>query len=242
MADTKTEIELLNSLTSFYEGGDPMDQLIIEREVELIKKTIRTRNNALEIGCGNGYSTKYMLNIFENFELMEPSINNINLMRTKIKDNFVIHMSLLEDFISIKKYDNILFLNVLEHVENPVVCLTKLKDLVSDEGLIYVSVPNCMSLNRRAGYKMGLLEKYNQKAPKDIRVGHRTLYTVSMLRRHGKEAGLKCINMKGIYLKPLSEKQMLDLGGDVIKTFYSLGEDIPEYCAVLFAVFTKEDY
>ena len=117
-----------------------------------------------------------------------------------------------------------------------------LSNLVKHEGLIFISGPNCMSLNRRAGYKMGLLESYESMALKDYEVGHRRLYTVDMLRDHCDQAGLKVLDMKGMYLKPLSEKQMILLGDDVVHTFYQLGEDIPQYCASLLAIATKKYY
>ena len=89
---------------------------------------------------------------------------------------------------------------------------------------------------------MGLLESYATLAPKDYALGHRRLYTVEMMLEHIKEAGLKCSHMKGVYLKPLSESQMVALGEPAVQAFYSLGEDVPEYCANLFAVARKKYY
>lgn len=232
----------LEQFALFYEEHDRMDELIIEREVELIKKLAKTFSNVLEIGCGNGYSTKEIIKLFDNYELLEASENNINLMKKTIQENFPIHKTLLEDFNSEKKWDNILFMNVLEHVHDPIQCLKKLKGIMRHEGLIYISVPNCMALNRRIGYKLGMLNDYSVLAPKDIRVGHRQLYTVDMLEHHVRQAGLKIVNMKGIYLKPFSEKQMLEFDEKIIKAFYEVGENIPEYCAVLFATATHEYY
>ena len=134
------------------------------------------------------------------------------------------------------------FLNVIEHVEDPISSLQALTHLVKDEGLIFISAPNCMSLNRRAGYKMGLLKSYDQMAPKDYEVGHRRLYTVDMLTDHCERAGLKVLSMKGMYLKPLSEAQMLNLGDTAVRAFYALGEDVPQLCACLLAVATKKYY
>ena len=134
------------------------------------------------------------------------------------------------------------FLNVIEHVEDPIASLKSLTDVVKDEGLIFISAPNCMSLNRRAGYRMGLLSSYDKMAPKDYEVGHRRLYTVDMLMDHCDQAGLKVLEMKGMYLKPLSEVQMLGLGDDVVRAFYALGEDVPQYCASLLAIATKKYY
>ena len=89
---------------------------------------------------------------------------------------------------------------------------------------------------------MGLLENYEKMAPKDHEVGHRRLYTVDMMKDHCNRAGLKVLSMKGMYLKPLSETQMIALGDDAVRAFYSLGEELPEYCASILAVATKKYY
>ena len=237
----KKEIEHLESISSFYEEGDYMDELSIEREIELIQQYSTNGKEVLEVGCGNGYSTERLYKIFNNYEVIEPSQKNIALLKRKVP-NIEIHNVLLEDFSVVKKYDYIFFLNIIEHVEDPISSLRILSTLIKDDGLIFISSPNCMSLNRRAGYKMRLLKTYEQMAPKDYRVGHRRLYTVDMLKDHCNQAGLKVLSMKGVYLKPLSEKQMTELGDEVVRTFYSLGEDIPEYCATIFSVATKKYY
>ena len=45
-----------------------------------------------------------------------------------------------------------------------------------------------------------------------------------------------------MYLKPLSESQMIDLGDQAVRAFYGLGEDVPEYCASLLAIATRKYY
>ena len=152
------------------------------------------------------------------------------------------HPLLLEDFRSPRKFDYIFFLNVIEHVEDPVASLRQVAALLRDEGAIFISAPNCMSLNRRAGFQMGLLDSYDTLAPKDLRVGHRRLYTTRMLEDHCDQAGLRVVQMKGLYLKPLSERQMIELGDEVVRAFHLLGEDIPEYCACLLAIAAKKHY
>lgn len=237
------EIERLERISAFYEKGDYMDQLLAEREVEIIQMICRDRRNALEVGCGNGFCTERLVSIFgDELEVLEPSAGNITLMRKRIRKEITTYNSLLEDFTPSKKYKSIFFLNVLEHVEDPIGALRRLESMLEYEGLVFVSAPNCMSLNRRAGFMMGLLPSYDQLAPKDYELGHRRLYTVEMLREHCVMAGLRVIAMKGIYLKPLAERQMIDLGENAVRAFYSLGEDIPEYCANLLAIATKKWY
>ncbi|NQY54070.1 MAG: class I SAM-dependent methyltransferase [Campylobacteraceae bacterium] len=235
------EIAHLEQINSFYEKGDYIDELMIDREIELIKKSINNYKDALEIGCGNGYSTERLHKLFNEFEVVEPSKKNINLLKKRI-NTIKCHENLLETFENKKKYENIFFLNVIEHVEDPIESLKSLTKMIKHDGLIFISAPNCMSLNRRAGYKMGLLDNYEAFAPKDYEVGHRRLYTVDMMRDHCEQAGLKILNIKGVYLKALSETQMFSLGDDAIKAFMSLGEDVPQYCAGLLAVATKKYY
>lgn len=235
------EIEHLESISAFYEKGDYMDELMIDREIEIIRQYRTEGKSALEVGCGSGSATEKLCKLFKDIEVVEPSQKNVALLKSRVPD-VRCHEMLLEDFSTTRKYDFVFFLNVIEHVEDPVESLKSLAELVKHEGLIFISGPNCMSLNRRAGYKMGVLENYEKMAPKDYEVGHRRLYTVDMLRDHCDQAGLKVLSMKGMYLKPLSETQMLELGDDVVRAFYSLGEDIPEYCASLLAVATKKYY
>lgn len=232
----KAEIERLNAISGFYEKGDYMDELIVDREMEFVQKYCNVKTNALEIGCGNGYSTKKLLAIFDDLEIVEPSRKNIAMMKDRVQCEVVCHNVLLEDFETDRKFDNVFFLTVLEHVLDPIDSLRQLGKLVSRNGNIYISVPNCMVLNRRVGYRLGFLRDYHDLSPKDYRVGHRRVYTVDELLRHCTEAGLRIITLKGIYLKPLPEKDMIELGDAKVRAFYALGEDIPQYCAVLFAV------
>lgn len=238
---SEKEIAHLESIHPFYEKGDYMDELMIEREIEIIKRYLTDGKNALEVGCGNGMATEKLCGLFSDIEVVEPSSKNIELLKRRVPD-VVCHNVLLDDYKSNRKFDFIFFLNVIEHVEDPIASLNALSHLIKDEGLIFISGPNCMSLNRRAGYKMNLLSGYDQMAPKDYEVGHRRLYTVDMMMDHCEKAGLKVITIKGMYLKPLSETQMIGLGDDAVRAFYALGEDIPQYCASLLAVATKKYY
>jgi 2-polyprenyl-3-methyl-5-hydroxy-6-metoxy-1,4-benzoquinol methylase len=238
---SEKEIAHLESINPFYEKGDYMDELMIEREIEIIKRYDFGGKSALEVGCGNGLSTEKLCNLFNDIEVIEPSVKNIELLRRKVP-NVTCYNTLLDDYKTDRKYDFVFFLNVIEHVEDPIASLKKLSFLVKDEGLIFISAPNCMSLNRRAGYKMGLLKSYDQMAPKDYEVGHRRLYTVDMLTDHCNQASLKVLSMKGMYLKPLSETQMINLGDEAVRAFYTLGEDVPDLCASLLAIATKKYY
>jgi len=239
---SEREVDRLERISAFYEKGDYMDRLLIDRCVELVVKSCRTRKNALEIGCGEGYSTAQLAPLFPGLEVLDGSAKNLELMKRRVQTDVVCHEGLLESFQPKKRYKNVFFLHVIEHVDDPIACLKRLETLLADEALLYLAAPNCMSLNRRAGHLMGMLDRYDTLAPKDHEIGHRRLYTVDMMREHCELAGLKIVDMKGVYLKPLSEKQMYELGDAAVRAFYRLGEDVPQYCADIFAVATRKYY
>jgi 2-polyprenyl-3-methyl-5-hydroxy-6-metoxy-1,4-benzoquinol methylase len=232
----RKEVERLEKISRFYEQGDRMDELLVDREVELVKSVVRKTRRALEVGCGNGYSTFLLIDLFKDFEVLEPSAKNIELMQKRVQRKVVVHAKFVSEMSPEKKYDYIIYLNVIEHVEYPVKELALLKNMLKKDGIIFISAPNCMSLNRRAGYEMGLLEDYSTMAPKDYAVGHRRLYTVDMMKKHIEKAGLRVVALKGVYLKPLAERQMIELGEECIQAFHKLGEELPQYCANIFAV------
>lgn len=240
---SESEIKHLEAFTPFYQKGDYMDDLLIDREIELVRRYCDSNGikRALEVGCGSGTSTVRLAEMFPGLEVIEPATGNIELLKKRLP-SIPCHNVLLEQFRPPHKYNYVFFLNVIEHVEDPVESLRQIHGLLADEGLVFISAPNCMSLNRRAGYKMGLLGSYDQLAPKDHLVGHRRLYTKAMLEDHCEQAGLRLVDIKGLYLKPLSEKQMYELGDAAIKAFMMLGEEIPEYCASLLGIATKKHY
>ena len=235
----KKEIQHLESINEFYTKGDRMDEMMIDREVELIKSYSKEGLKVLEVGCGNGYSTERLYKLFDSYEMIEPSKNNINLLLQKIPD-IKVHNCLLEDFHEKTKYDIILFLSIIEHVEDPVASLRNLLPLLKDDGKVFISCPNGMSLNRRIGKEMGLLNSFETLAAKDYRVGHRRLYTTELLKKHCELAGLVITSMKGIYIKPFSEVQMNAYDENILRAMHVIGEEIPELCATLFAVANKK--
>lgn len=55
----------------------------------------------------------------------------------------------IEEYETTTKYDIILMLNLIEHVEFPREVLKKCRELLSDEGIIIIKTPNCDALDAR---------------------------------------------------------------------------------------------
>ena len=120
---SKEEIANLEAISEFYRNGDRMDELLVDREVELIAKITDRPGRAVEIGCGNGYSTERLLKMFPGLKVVEPSRGNVELMKKRIGREIDCQSCLLEELDAQQKFDQVVFLNVIEHVEDPVASL-----------------------------------------------------------------------------------------------------------------------
>ena len=84
---------------------------------------------------------------------------------------------------------------------------------------------------------MGMLGKPNDLNQRDLALGHRRIYTQETLRRDLASAELDVVEMGGVFLKPLSNKQIEDHWSDeMIEGFYALGKDFPQNAAEIYAI------
>lgn len=139
----------------------------------------------LDIGCGDGYlleKCKEKGIIAEGIEL-----SNIATELCLNKGLCVTNTS-VESFNTNKKYNSITLIDILEHVKDIKSCLINLKNLLNENGKIYVVLPN------PNGLKYKLTKTPNPKQDKY----HIYCPTYKEFKILTKEIGLKIINSKGI--------------------------------------------
>ena len=101
--------------------------------------------NILDVGSGMGWTSEYFKdNVFDsaNYYAIEPSLhcvenlkkNNIEVLTTDIDDNWNAQI----DF----KFDLVIMRHVLEHFMDPVEVLKKISNVLSENGILYLAVPN----------------------------------------------------------------------------------------------------
>jgi 2-polyprenyl-3-methyl-5-hydroxy-6-metoxy-1,4-benzoquinol methylase len=96
-----------------------------------------------ELGSGEGF----ILELFEKkgFQVygIEPSKVNLTIINKKLKNGKCVN-GFAEDIFSIgKNFDIIIISHVLEHVVNCRIVLSNLKNILSDNGILFIEVPNC---------------------------------------------------------------------------------------------------
>ena len=86
-------------------------------------------NKILEVGCGNGYSTEYLSDIFKDniLEASDCDLKLVNVAKNKIFNVNITQESIYKLNRESESFDLILALEVLEHLDSPEKALLELK-------------------------------------------------------------------------------------------------------------------
>jgi 2-polyprenyl-3-methyl-5-hydroxy-6-metoxy-1,4-benzoquinol methylase len=215
------------------------EQLDFDRRVIRFRyQTIRTHfvgPEGLELGPADGEMTPLLLPHFSRLTIVDGAEELISSIPER--PNLVKVHALFEEFEPGWLFNTIIIEHVLEHVENPVALLERVRRWLAPQGVMIVGVPNGHSIHRLAAVKMGLLEEPCQLNQRDYQLGHRRVYTPHTLRKDIETAGLRTIATGGVFFKPVSNQQIQDYWTEeMIQGFYELGKEFPEHSAELYAV------
>ncbi|MDX6528231.1 MAG: hypothetical protein QOH41_521 [Blastocatellia bacterium] len=189
----------------------------------------------LELGPAEGQMTRLLLKHFTRLTVVDGS----GALLALIPDtpNLVKVQRLFEEFEPDQQFNTIIMEHILEHVEQPVALLQRVKQWLAHEGKLLVGVPNGDSIHRLAAVKMGLLKEPCERNARDHALGHRRVYNAATFRGDLEMAGVHIARIGGVFFKPLSNQQIQDhWTEEMILGFYELGKDFPEHAAELYAV------
>lgn len=229
------EHERVESLSDWYlkEQLD-FDKRLIRFRYETIKPKL-VGSRGLELGPAEGEMTQFLLNDFDQLTIVEGAADL--LAQIPERANLVKVHALFEEFRPEHLFDSIILEHILEHVEDPVGLLYRVKKWLAPEGRLFLGVPNGKSIHRLVAVKMGLLENPCQLNSRDHALGHRRVYTTDTFKIDIEKSGLNVLEIGGVYFKPLSNGQIQKhWTEEMILGFYELGKDFPEFAAEIYAV------
>jgi 2-polyprenyl-3-methyl-5-hydroxy-6-metoxy-1,4-benzoquinol methylase len=103
----------------------------------------------MDVGGGNGHQLTLIRNLDSRVRktvVVDLDTSAESLARAAGHDYF---HGRIEDYQPQTQFDLILALNLIEHVANPLEVLTKLRDCLSDDGMVLIKTPNIDSLDHR---------------------------------------------------------------------------------------------
>ena len=206
------------------------------------------KGNCLELGSFKGDFTKRLLDEpFDYITCVEASSEAILKAKEKIGGKVKYVEGLFENINLEEKYDNIILTHVLEHIDNPILLLKKIKDKwLSDKGKLFIVVPNANSPSRQIAVKMGLIPFNTSITPSEVEHGHCITYTLDVLDSHAKTSGLNVIFRSGIFFKALANFQWDQLlqteiiSKDYLDGCYDLGQQYPDLCSSIMLICKKK--
>lgn len=124
--------------------------------------------NNLEIGCGIGNISQYLLKkgTLTATDISEKYIQNV---KEKFKNhrNFQAFLwdvnSPIPTFLKEGSFDSIICLNVLEHIENDLIALKNMNQLLKKSGYLNLLVPACPAAYGSLDKEMGHFRRYQKK-------------------------------------------------------------------------------
>ncbi|MDP2684408.1 MAG: class I SAM-dependent methyltransferase [bacterium] len=136
------------------------------RNANLTSKLVQlvSGNSVLEIGCGNGTLLGELTKVGKRVKGIESNPEIISLAK-KINANLNIVQGFAEDLDGIltEKFDNILMIDVVEHIEDDDGLLIRLGKFLEDSGELIIFVPAYQSLYGKRDKEIGHYRRYNKK-------------------------------------------------------------------------------
>jgi 2-polyprenyl-3-methyl-5-hydroxy-6-metoxy-1,4-benzoquinol methylase len=198
----------------------------------------------LELGSYKGDFTMRFMDVFRDITCVEASEEAIIEARIKTGNKVKFVNATFEKAVLPVKYDNIVITHVLEHLNEPVKLLAKIRNKwMSDSGRLFIVCPNANGVSRQIAVKMGLVSNNSAVTKEEYKHGHRITYSFDTLERDARAAGLKVVHRSGIFFKCLASFQwdMLLKTDIVTKEYiegcYQLGLIYPDLSASVFLLF-----
>lgn len=209
-------------------------------------KPFFNKGNCLELGSSKGDFTKHIVDFFSDITCVEASDEAIQIAKKRLPSNINYINELFENLDLDKKFDNIILTHVLEHIDDPVNLLKKIKmNWLSENGKLFITCPNANAASRQIAVNMGLIPCNSFITESEQLHGHRITYSIDTLQRDIKKSNLNVLHYSGIFFKALSNFQWDKIiNTDIVSKeyldgCYQLGKKYPDLCSSIFFVCVK---
>jgi len=143
--------------------GIPIGNIAIAKEIDHVFRSYFKKNNnqicVLDYGCGSGWCCSQLMQ--KGYDVIGVDFNPEMIRVSKKIFGVNAFLEQEKDSWKIRKFDAIIINHVLEHVSNPVELLSKLRDSLSINGIVFISVPNRDFIRARKKLRLGQLPAAN---------------------------------------------------------------------------------
>lgn len=236
--------EELNQIALNYHANENIPDKHIEDlcqiyTIDWVKKQLHGKNKILELGYGEGIFTDALVNNQCDITLVDGSSLLLDKAKEKFGTQITYSHSLFEEYVPEDRFEAILALHVLEHIDHPVALLKRMKQWLKDDGVVITIVPNKNSIHRQLAVIMGLQPALNTLSQRDLLVGHQRVYSLDTLETDLKAADYQVINSTGFFLKVLPNSMMLEYSQYLLRALNEISSQIPKHLLANIGVVAK---
>ena len=126
----------------------------------LIKKFLK--NKTLEVGAGLGSFTRNYFKKINDVSITEIDQNNFDILKEKFKNEQInVYSEKIQQIEG--KFETIIYLNVLEHIENDLEEINDALSKISKDGYLIIVVPAHQKLYTNFDKEIGHFRRYDKK-------------------------------------------------------------------------------
>lgn len=196
----------------------------------------------LELGCYHGNFTSLLANQYDEVTVIDASDECIDIAKKKVGGHVKFVHSTFEEAELNETYDVIFFVHTLEHIDDHLNVLSKIKKWLSPNGVLFVATPNANAPSRQIAVKMGLITHNSAITKAEKEHGHTITYSLDRLERDVRNADYGIVQRGGVFFKGLANFQ-LDralkegiIDRKYLEGCYDLGMIYPDLCSSIFVI------
>jgi 2-polyprenyl-3-methyl-5-hydroxy-6-metoxy-1,4-benzoquinol methylase len=199
----------------------------------------------LELGCFKGDMTEQILQYFPKITVVEAASDLAEIVRARFPGRVEVINATFEEARIEPRYDNVFLIHTLEHLDDRIGILAKIRNWLSPSGKLFIAVPNANALSRQIAVKMGLIDYHSAVTPAEAMHGHRCTYSMDVLLSEVREAAYRIEDYGGVLLKPLANFQFDRAIAEgivseaYIEACHELAKTYPDLSASLYVVCTQ---
>lgn len=158
----------------------------------LVYEKIRPGSEVLDVGCATGYFAKKLKEKNCKVWGIETDKESAKIAKKYCQDVYVANLEKINMLPFKKRFDYILLLDVVEHLQNPKPALSFLKGYLKKTGVLIISTPNIAFISIRLALLFGKF-KYTKMGIMDE--NHIHFFTKKTFLELIKKSGLKLLEL-----------------------------------------------
>ena len=241
-SDMDRQKSKIESIAKDYHGSSQADlhieNLCQQFEIEWLREKIGYQSCVIDLGYGDGVVSPALAK-FTELTVVEGSEDLCDIARKFLPPSVNVVNEFFEDYSPNTLADFVVASHVLEHVDEPIQLLRRIRSWIKPDGALIAIVPNKESIHRRIARDMGMITKLDELSNRDLLVGHQRVYGLNELIDHFTEAGFIVEEFRGFFLKPLSNGQMLDWSIPALKSLNEIAATSPPQLCANLAIIGK---